>query len=90
LQVDWGIWFLVDAPDEVDRTARAPFHDLRIFQMKNANKQLLIRRPQLYQLSWGELLSGHTESYSDSIHPSRDAGVLWADMMLYYISRMKI
>jgi len=89
-KVDWGIWFLVNAPDEVDKTPRAPFHDLRIFQMNNAYKQLLIRRPQLYQLSWGELLTGHKESYLDSIHPWKDAAVLWGDMMLYYISRLKI
>ena len=90
MQVDWGTWFLDGVPESADRTPRAPFQDLRIFQMNNANKQLLIRRPHLYKLTWGELLTGHTDTYADSIHPSKDvAGVLWADIMLYYLSRLK-
>ena len=62
-----------------------------MFQMKNANKQLLMRKPHLYEFIWGELLTGHTDSYVDSIHPAKDdAGVLWVDMILYYMNRLKI
>ena len=88
--VDWGWWFLKESPDWVDRTPRAPFHELRIYQMNQAYDRLLDRRPELHKLIWGELLTGHLDEAMDNIHPSRDVGgVLWSDMMLYYMSRLR-
>jgi hypothetical protein len=41
-------------------------------------------------MTFGELLAGHKDGYPDAIHPAKeDAGVLWVDMILYYLSRLK-
>ena len=70
-----------------DQTPRSPFRDVRIDQMNNAYNTLIAQRHFLNRFSWGELLKGHKETFDDPIYPNRDVGgVLWADMMLYYIS----
>jgi hypothetical protein len=72
-----------------DQTPRSPFHDLRIQQMNNAYNTVVEDRPFLNRFSWGELLTGHSYTFDDPIYPSRDVGgVLFADMMLYYMSQL--
>jgi len=70
----------------VDRTPRAPFHELRIFQMNQAYRELLDRKTNLYMFSWGELFTGHLESLDDNSHQGKYAAALWGDMLLYYMS----
>jgi hypothetical protein len=75
---------------EFDSTARAPFHQVRIFQMNQAYQRLQMKKPQLHRFTWGELLTGHMEEGIDSIHPAKEVGgVIWSDMILYYMSRLK-
>lgn len=78
-----------EAPDTVDKTYRAPFHELRIHQMNNAYTQLINEKPRLGRFTWGELMTGHVDEFQDSLYPGRDVGgVLFADMILYYMSRL--
>ena len=84
-----GTWILNEAPAWVDRSFRAPFHELRIHQMNHAYARLIQKRPQLHKFSWGELMTGHVEEFQDSMYPGKQVGgVLWADMILYYIKRI--
>jgi hypothetical protein len=58
--------------------------------MNHAYRRLLERRPHVHRLSWGELLTGHLDEAMDYIHPGKDVGgVIWSDMMLYYMSRLR-
>jgi hypothetical protein len=58
--------------------------------MNNLYTRLIQRRPELRRLTWGELLTGHLDEAQDYIHPGKEVGgVIWADMMLYYMSRLK-
>jgi len=76
-------------PNTVDKTYRAPFHELRIHQMNNAYTQLINRKPRLNRFTWGELITGHVDEFQDSLHPGKEVGgVLFADMILYYMSRL--
>jgi hypothetical protein len=75
---------------ETDRTPRAPFHELRVWELNQAYDRLLERKPHLYKFSFGKLLTGHLgDAMKDDIHINKNVGaVLWADMMLYYVSRL--
>jgi hypothetical protein len=75
---------------EIDRTLRAPFHELRVWELNQAYDRLLERKPRLHKFSFGQLLTGHLgDAMNDDIHLNRNVGtVLWADMMLYYVSRL--
>ena len=81
----------MDMPNPPDESNRAPFHESRIYRLNNAYGRLLERKSHLYKFSWGELLTGHlADAMLDDTHPNRDfAGALWADMILYYLSRIK-
>lgn len=58
--------------------------------MNHAYNRLLERRPHLHKFTWGELLTGHLDEAMDYIHPGKDVGgVIWSDMMLYYMSRLR-
>lgn len=57
--------------------------------MNNAYTQLIERKPQLYRFKWGELITGHLEGFLDGVHPGDNARGLWADIVLYYLSRLK-
>jgi len=48
-------------------------------------------RPQLHKFSWGELLTGERHIVlRDDRHPNEEvSAVLWADMILYYLSRLE-
>ena len=59
--------------------------------MNKAYNTLIEERHFLNRFSWGELLTGHTETFDDPIYPNRDVGgVLWADRMLYYMSLLPL
>lgn len=79
-------------PNPPDDSDRAQFHESRIYQLNNAYSHLLENRPEIYRLSWGELLTGHIyDGLYDSTHPNKKvASVLWADMVLYYLREMHI
>ena len=90
-----GIWFLVGQESNpalnLDVSPRTAFHDVRVRELNNVHASLMKKKPYIYHFSWGQLLSGHTDGFppGDIIHPGLDAKVLWADMMLYYLSRLK-
>jgi len=73
----------------VDRTQRISRSEERVNEMNVLYKQLMKERPEIYPFRWGELLSGSMEGFYDHIHPGPDAGVLWSDMILYYLYRLK-
>jgi hypothetical protein len=72
-----------------DPTPRAIYHERRIYQMNRAFNHLLERKPQLYEFSWGELMTGHLEDFDDPTHPGAAANVLYCNMILYYISKLR-
>jgi hypothetical protein len=88
MQVDRGTWFL-DAPEGLDQTPRAPFHEMRVYQMNQAYERLLDYKPQLRKFSWGQLLTGHLEyGMADNLHPNNFGAILWSDMVFYYLSTL--
>ena len=57
--------------------------------MNHVYSQLMKQRPQLHRFAWGELMTGYVEEFQDSVHPRKEVGgVLWADMILYYMKRL--
>jgi len=76
-------------PADVDRTERYEFSDERLLELNQLYKQLMKERPEIYPFTWGELLSGNMEGLLDHIHPGLGFAVLYSDMLLYYLSRLK-
>jgi hypothetical protein len=70
---------------------RGPYNAVRVKELNNLQAGLMKKKPHIYHFSWGQLLSGHKEGFPEGhrIHPGLDAAVLWADMMLYYLNRLK-
>ena len=73
----------------VDRTERYQFSEERVTELNVLYRQLMKERPEIYAFRWGELLSASMEGFLDHIHPGINAGVLWSDMILYYLYRLK-
>ena len=90
-----GLGFLVGAESDprlhLDTRSRSPFNLVRIKELNNLYAGLMKKKPHIYHFTWAQLLSGRTDGfpYGDSVHPGLDARVLWADMVLYYLSRLK-
>jgi hypothetical protein len=58
--------------------------------MNSVYRRLLERNPLVHKFAWGELLTGHMEEGLDNIHPAKEVGgVIWSDMLLYYLSRLR-
>jgi hypothetical protein len=60
-------------------------------ELNSVYAQLMKERPQIYKFSWGQLLSGRWEEFpeGDAIYPGADAAMIYGDMILYYLSRLK-